>query len=517
MMKPLENCVDILRWKNGRMSTEKGLPLLKLATAFKSLRESGFDFSTAIGELIDNSVQANAKRIDIIPKIEENKFRGTGESVPVISQVSVVDDGDGMDEEALNGCPQLGFSTRYNDRKGLGRFGVGATYAAISQCRRATFCSRPNGNGNFTATYIDLEEIAGNTQTDIPKPSPSYLPDDLQDISSDNSSTIVVWNQCDRIQCDANGKPIRADDRLKELKNWVSRAYRYIIWEGVEIYIEGEKVAVYDPLYLRTDQTKFPNDLCATEKLSNSFEWPVPNLAGKTSLISVILTLLPEAWRAKQGDGGRPPAVARRIPDNQGLSILRNYREVAYGNFYPIVPSEERIDRWWGCEIKFQPALDECWEIKNIKRGARPIGELRNKLRELLFPQVRGLRKEIQNYWKIGIPTDIFQHVRQKTSSLMKKSNSVTVPEVERHLQGTKISTGDVALIMEELAIEENWDWTTDGTHRKYRLSKPPLSDPERKMYFEDIQSLFEKSKLFSESRYFTGKYLQYSVILPIK
>ena len=42
----------------------------------------------------------------------------------------------------------------------------------------------------------------------------------------------------------------------------------------------------------------------------------------------------------------------------------------------------------------------------------------------------------------------------------MKKSNSVTVPEVERHLQGTKISTGDVALIMEELAIEENWDWT---------------------------------------------------------
>ena len=60
-----------------------------------------------------------------------------------------------------------------------------------------------------------------------------------KNISSDNSSTIVVWNQCDRIQhVTPMDKPIRADDRLKELKNWVSRAYRYIIWKGVEIYIE---------------------------------------------------------------------------------------------------------------------------------------------------------------------------------------------------------------------------------------------------------------------------------------
>ncbi|MDE0086070.1 MAG: ATP-binding protein [Candidatus Poribacteria bacterium] len=132
------------------MEEQKGLPLLELKTAYQSLRESGFDFSTAIGELIDNSVQAEAKRIDIIPKIDGS----------VITQISVVDDGDGMDEETLNGCPQLGFSTRYNDREGLGRFGVGATYASISQCKRTTFCSRSKGTGNFLATYIDLDEIA---------------------------------------------------------------------------------------------------------------------------------------------------------------------------------------------------------------------------------------------------------------------------------------------------------------------------------------------------------------------
>ena len=135
---------------------EKGLPLLKLGTAYQSLRETGFDFSTAIGELIDNSVQANAKRIDIIPKIVEKRLEGKGKPVSVITQVVVLDDGDGMDEETLNGCPQLGFSTRYDDRDGLGRFGVGATYASISQCKRTTFCSCSKGTGNFLATYIEF-------------------------------------------------------------------------------------------------------------------------------------------------------------------------------------------------------------------------------------------------------------------------------------------------------------------------------------------------------------------------
>ena len=57
------------------MNEEKGLPLLELGTAYQSLRDSGFNFTTAIGELIDNSIQANAKRIDIIPKIKQRQFK----------------------------------------------------------------------------------------------------------------------------------------------------------------------------------------------------------------------------------------------------------------------------------------------------------------------------------------------------------------------------------------------------------------------------------------------------------
>ena len=479
------------------MEKEKGLPLLELGTAYQSLRESGFEFSTAIGELIDNSVQANAKRIDIIPEIVEEKFKQ--KSVSVIARISVVDDGDGMDADTLNGCPQLGFSTRYNDREGLGRFGVGATYASISQCKRTIFSSRSKGIGNFLATYIDSDEIVSGTQTDIPKPSESHLPEDLEDMHFDHSSTIVVWDKCDRLRSDANGNPIEADELLGALKNWVSRAYRHIIWSGVEIYINDEKIFAYDPLYFNTDLSKFPSDPCATERLSESFDWPIPNLAGKTSAISVKLTLLPEEWRQVQGDGGRPHARERRIPENEGLSVLRHHREVAFGNFYPIVPKQEEIDRWWGCEINFEPELDECWEIKNIKKGARPTEELREKLKEILAPKIHELRKEIQNYWKTRISTDIFRAIRQIALSLIEKNGSVTATDVQGLLSGQTISIDDISRVLEELAIENQWDWTTEGTHRSYSpLSSEQLSklESEREMCFEDLRCAIEDSNI---------------------
>ena len=483
------------------MEEQNGKPFIKPGTAYQSLRESGFDFSTAIGELIDNSIDANAKRIEIMPKIEERKFEGRSKPVSVITQIAVIDDGNGMDAEKLNSCPQLGFSTRHN-RKGLGRFGVGATYASISQCKRTVFYSRPNQTDNYKATYIDLDEIAKEIQTDIPIPNEVHLPKDLEEITSDNSSTIVVWQKCDRLQCDANGRPIESSELLDELNEWVSRTYRYKIWDGVEIYINDKKVLAHDPLYLNTSLTDFPKDPTSTLKCNRLIEWDIPNLQGKTSTITVKLTLLPEEWRTVQGDGGREPAVKRKIPKNEDISILRDHREIAFRNLYPAVPSQLDIDRWWGCEINFEPDLDECWEVKNIKRGANPIRELRNELKELLTPKIYALRKDIQNYWKTGIPVNKSKHIQDIAQSLMKKNNRVSPLEVKRDLTDTDISTDEVSQVLENLAEEKDWDWTTDCTQRSYSplsSQKTRKLESERETCFESIRTAIEGSNIEQE------------------
>ena len=344
-----------------------------------------------------------------------------------------------------------------------------------------------------------MDEIGNKTQTDTPKPSDSYLPEDIEVIGVENSSTIVVWEKCDRLQSDANGKPIQANNLLDDLRSWVSRAYRHIIWEGVEIYINGEKVLAHDPLYLNTEQTKFPNDRRAIEWFSTSLGWPIPNSPEETSSISVKLTLLPEAWRTKQGDGGSDFAREHRIHENQEVSVLRHNREVAFGNFYPMVPSQRAIDRWWGCEINFEPELDECWEVKNVKRGARPIRELRNALRNLLISEISKMRKKVQDYWRIGISVGIVEQVYETALSLIKNQDTASPFEVKSHLSGIEISIDDISRILEDLAVENRWDWTTDGTHRSYRpLSSQQWSEleSERETCFKSIRCAIENSNI---------------------
>jgi hypothetical protein len=52
----------------------------------------------------------------------------------------------------------MGWSSRYNDRTGIGRFGVGMTLGAIHECRRVEVYSQFIG-GEWLYTYLDLDEI----------------------------------------------------------------------------------------------------------------------------------------------------------------------------------------------------------------------------------------------------------------------------------------------------------------------------------------------------------------------
>ena len=94
----------------------------------KSERETDFDSNSAYGEIIDNSIQANSNNIKIIfdYKVSRNSEK--------LNFVAFGDDGEGMDSDIIEKCLTSGFSTRYNDREGIGRFGVGMTKAFLNQC-----------------------------------------------------------------------------------------------------------------------------------------------------------------------------------------------------------------------------------------------------------------------------------------------------------------------------------------------------------------------------------------------
>ena len=88
-----------------------GVALVESGAALQSMRNSDFDAYSAYGEIVDNSIQAEAKNIFV--EFKYVPAGGKREREP-IQHIAFGDDGLGMDEEILHRCLQLGYSSRYN-------------------------------------------------------------------------------------------------------------------------------------------------------------------------------------------------------------------------------------------------------------------------------------------------------------------------------------------------------------------------------------------------------------------
>ena len=115
----------------------------------QSERESDFDANSAYGEVLDNSIQAGAKNIFI------NFKTGLIRKKEFLESVAFCDDGSGMSPEIVENCLTQGFSSRYNDRSGIGRFGVGMTKAFMNQCLVCEVYSKEN-NKDWFFTKVDI-------------------------------------------------------------------------------------------------------------------------------------------------------------------------------------------------------------------------------------------------------------------------------------------------------------------------------------------------------------------------
>ncbi|HAS56450.1 MAG TPA: ATP-binding protein, partial [Firmicutes bacterium] len=100
----------------------------------ESIRSIGYDFNSALADIVDNSISAKAKNIHI-------------NLIPSIPAIAIIDDGEGMDEEELDSAMDLGSKNPNDVRRAddLGRFGMGLKSASFSQCRNLTTTSLKNG------------------------------------------------------------------------------------------------------------------------------------------------------------------------------------------------------------------------------------------------------------------------------------------------------------------------------------------------------------------------------------
>jgi hypothetical protein len=161
----------------------------------KSIAEQGYSLETALADLMDNSITANATKIEVLTDIESDPFL-----------LFIADNGDGMDPDSLMKNMQFPSKSPEHTREqtDLGRFGLGLKTASFSQTRSFTVLSRKKGAKDYCGLTWDVDYLKAkgkwriliNSKEDILEILTKY-----QTISSDHTNqftefspnTIVVW------------------------------------------------------------------------------------------------------------------------------------------------------------------------------------------------------------------------------------------------------------------------------------------------------------------------------------
>ncbi len=347
------------------MTVQQADGLLVSGNFIRAVRESGYlSISTAIAELVDNSLQALATEVAI------QITRATPDALP---EIVVEDNGVGMSNAELKLCLRFGGSSRFDARQSFGRFGMGLPAASLSQARRVEVSAWRDG-GYERSVSLDVDAImAGSDPALVSHRGPR---------STTASGCRVRWVQCDRIEYQ------RLTWLERSLHRELGRMYRRFLASDLRMTINGTPVEAVDPTLLMTE-VEGASACLAFDELHYELE----TAGGGTAVVTVRFAMLPvERWHHLDNVTKRRVGIV----GGGGVSILRAGREIARGWCLMGGKRKENYDDWWRCEIEFDPSLDEHFGITINKQGIRPSATLREAIESDLESIARMLNARVR-------------------------------------------------------------------------------------------------------------------------
>jgi hypothetical protein len=406
--------------------------IVPASLAVQAMRDNGYkNAAYAIAELIDNSIQAGASLVELLCAERRDLVR---ERVrPRIYQVAVLDNGKGMDADVLKIALQFGNGTNLTPerQRGMGKFGMGLPSASISQCTKVEVWSWQDGPEKALYTYLDVEKIKRQQQTELPEPILHPIPSLWHEVSKNfaSSGTLVVWSNLDRIFWKTARSIIDNSELL------VGRMYRRFIANGRTRIVLAD-FDIDSPVLTFTPRDVLPNDplyLMSRTSCPDPFDnkpmfepWGGEHYEA-TRMISfrgeqhpVILRFTVAKKEARQGNNPGSLPYGVHAAKNVGISIMRAERELDLDQAWVLT---EQTERWWGIEVDFPPALDELFGVTNNKQAARNFAEL-SKLDLDALLRNRTMGEAMDELIAEGDPRgpllEIAQHIRSNLTELRK-------------------------------------------------------------------------------------------------
>ena len=330
---------------------EKEFPV---KTLLNGLRAIGYSFSTAVADIIDNSISAEASSINIY-----------FDPIADIPYFCIIDNGCGMNNSELSNAMMPGSdrSNKVDCELELGRFGLGLKSASLSQCREFIVASKKFGKINAMSFDLDVVEEHRLLLKVLEKSEIDTLPY-IDILKSYNSGTIVYWEKFDKIETSAKSFEDYFRSIVADAKKHVEFVF-HRFYDKTEIYFNNKRIERRDPFLLGSfgrQQTGRTTSINVGGSVIQITPYTLPYANSLTSEEKALL--------------GNP----KSIYDDQGFYIYRNKRMISWGNWMRMGIRSE-LNKLARIQVDIPSALDEIWTLDVKKSSAKIPDRIKSQIK----------------------------------------------------------------------------------------------------------------------------------------
>lgn len=329
------------------------------ASLLESMRSIGYSIDSALADLIDNSISAKAKHINI-------EFRPFDDPY-----IAVIDDGDGMTREILQSAMRHGSTNPLQERHidDMGRYGLGLKTSSLSQCRRMTVVSLRDGALSAYCWDLDIVVSRGSwVMLELDEEDISRIPH-LDGLKSHGKGTIVLWQNLDRLTAGESSIDKALGQQMDHARDHLSLVFHRFIspdpgCSRVNIKINEWLLPPIDPFLSHHKATQHLDE--------DSFNVEGRKVVVKPFILPHANKLLPSEMKLAGGADG--------LRSQQGFYIYRSRRLIIWGTWFRLGRKDE-LSKLARVRVDIPNSLDHLWTLDIKKSAAHPPEVVRFNLR----------------------------------------------------------------------------------------------------------------------------------------
>lgn len=340
-----------------------------------SMRDLGYEFSDAVAEIVDNSIQADANVIQVNLKFEGYE-----------SYLTVFDNGVGMTPMEIREAMRFGSMREYK-KDDLGKFGLGLKTSSLSQCDLMTVSSRNLKKKIQINSYSwDMDHINKFDRWEILPVRDDRLLNSAFEHLNSTTGTAVIWQKLNRLLNFQDPKGSRAENDIKKLTQDLKISlgatfHRYLTGEQkskkVMIFVNGDLVESWDPF-------------CRNEKNTlelETFNIPI-TMDGKKGMIKFKPFILPTQSQFSSLSSHMKAGGPAKWNKQQGFYIYRAGRLLQCGGWCGLRTSDEH-SKLARILVEIPPGFDDLFKVNISKMKINFPREIREETISKIAPIIK--------------------------------------------------------------------------------------------------------------------------------